>query len=110
MSADPAFLVYLSDNVQSDTNMKKLIFPLLAAVAVLGTTLGRAENKKAEKPKPYPLKICMVADEKLGEMGDPFVFVHEGQEIKLCCKSCKKDFDKDPKKFLKKLEKDDKKK
>jgi YHS domain-containing protein len=89
--------------------MKKLIAPLLA-VAVLGFSLAHAEDKKDEKAKPYPLKTCMVADEKLGEMGDPFVFVYQGQEIKLCCKSCKKDFDKDPKKFLKKLEKDDKKK
>jgi YHS domain-containing protein len=32
-----------------------------------------------------------------------FVFVHEGQEIKLCCKSCKKKFDKDPASYLKKL-------
>ena len=34
----------------------------------------------------------------------PFAFTHEGQEIKLCCKSCKKDFTKDPAKYLKKLD------
>ena len=53
--------------------------------------------------QPYKLETCIVSGEKLGEMGEPFVFVHEGQEIKLCCKSCMKKFDKDPAKFLKKL-------
>ena len=56
------------------------------------------------KAKPYPLATCLVSGEKLGEMGDPFVFTHEGQEIKLCCKSCKPKFDKAPAAYLKKLE------
>jgi hypothetical protein len=53
--------------------------------------------------KPYPLTVCPVSDEKLGSMGDPVVFVHAGQEIKLCCKNCRKDFDKEPAKYLAKL-------
>lgn len=60
--------------------------------------------KPDAKAKPYPLDKCIVSDEKLGEMGKPFVFTYEGQEIKLCCKSCQKDFKKDPAKYLKKLE------
>ena len=36
-------------------------------------------------------------------MGDPVVFVHAGQKIKLCCKSCLKDFNKNSKKLIKKL-------
>lgn len=75
-----------------------MIVPLLAAPLT-----GLAEEKKAEKARPYPLDKCIVSDEKLGEMGKPFVFTHEGQEIKLCCKSCQKDFKKDPAKYLKKL-------
>ena len=63
-----------------------------------------AEAAKPDKAaKPYTLTTCIVSDEKLGEMGDPYVFVHEGQEIKLCCQSCKKKFDKDPATYLKKL-------
>ncbi len=66
---------------------------------------GFAEDKK-EAAKPYPLKTCIVSDEKLG--ADPgmkeYVFTHEGQEIKLCCKSCQKDFNKNPAKYLKKLD------
>jgi YHS domain-containing protein len=58
----------------------------------------------AAEAKPYKLDKCIVTDEKLGEMGKPFVFEYKGQEVKLCCKSCKKDFDKEPEKFMKKLE------
>ena len=56
------------------------------------------------KVKPYPLKTCVVSDDELGSMGKPVVFVHKGQEINLCCKACRKDFNKDPEKYLKKLE------
>src|SRR5258706_6080558 len=66
-------------------------------------------DKSAAKPKPYTLKTCPVSDEKLGDMGDPYVFTHEGREIKLCCKGCLKDFNKDSAKFVKKIEKEEKK-
>jgi YHS domain-containing protein len=75
----------------------------LAGILITATALP-AGDAKGEKPKPYPLKTCLVSDEKLGEMGDPYVFVHKGQEIKFCCKGCLKDFNKDPEKFLKKLQ------
>jgi YHS domain-containing protein len=61
---------------------------------------GRAGD---QKPKPYPLDICLVCGMKLGEMGAPYVFVYKGQEIKVCDKSEKAEFDKDPDKYLKKL-------
>ena len=79
-----------------------LLAVVLALVALAANTV-RAEDKK-DAAKPYPLEKCIVSDEKLGEMGKPYVFTHEGQEIKLCCKSCLKDFKKDPAKYLKKLE------
>ena len=61
-------------------------------------------DKTADKPIPYPLKTCPVSDEILGgEMGPAYVFVYKGQEIKLCCSGCKKDFLKDPDKYLKKI-------
>ena len=102
--------------------MKKTNQIILLAVAVLGVTTlateltaadcalpaccGGAANTTAAvaaQAKPYPLETCIVSGEKLGEMGKPFTFVYKDQEIKLCCKGCKKDFDKDPEKFLKKL-------
>ena len=62
-----------------------------------------AAGLRADEVKPYPLQTCVVSGEKLGDMGDPYVFTKDGQEIKLCCKHCKEQFEKDPEKFLKKL-------
>ena len=53
--------------------------------------------------KPYPLKTCLVSGEELGKMGEPFRFTYKGQEIKLCCKGCEKDFLKEPEKFMQKI-------
>jgi YHS domain-containing protein len=59
---------------------------------------------KDSKLKPYPLETCVVSDEKLGEMGKPYAHEYKGREIKFCCKSCLKDFNKEPDKYVKKLE------
>lgn len=83
--------------------IKKGIVAALTATLLAAPLAGLAADKK-EALKPYPLKVCVVSDEKLGEMGKPFVFEYKGQEMKLCCKSCKKDFDKDPAKYLKKMD------
>ena len=89
--------------------MKMTKFLMVLTVAgVLASALVRADttstNSPAAKPIPYPLKTCPVSDEKLGgDMGAPYVFVYQGQEIKLCCSGCKKDFLKDPAKYLKKI-------
>ena len=80
----------------------------LAAPAILSSAEKPA--KSSAKPKPYTLKTCIVSDEKLGEMGDPYVFTHEGREVKLCCKSCLKDFKKDTAKYIKKIDEAEKKK
>ena len=88
--------------------MKKAL--LAIAVAVLGFTTASAADQKpaaapAAKAKPYPLKVCVVSDEKFGgDMGDPYVFTHEGREVKLCCKGCLDDFKKDSAKYVKKME------
>lgn len=51
---------------------------------------------------PDLLKTCPVSGDKLnGDMGAPYVFSYKGQEVKLCCKGCKKDFDKNPEKYIK---------
>ena len=70
--------------------MKLMTRLLLAATAAVLTAspLLLAADKKTKAPKPYPMEACVVSDEKLGGMGEPFVFEHEGREIKLCCKRC----------------------
>jgi len=83
--------------------MKKL--KTITAIALSITYLAAPlAGFAAEKAKAYPLDKCIVSDEKLGEMGKPYVFTHEGREIKLCCKSCLKDFKKEPAKYIKKIE------
>jgi len=75
----------------------------VAVGLVLFALTSRADDQKIEKTKPYPLDTCLVCGMKLGDMGKPYVFVYQGQEIKVCDKSEKKDFDKDPDKYMKKL-------
>ncbi len=82
---------------------KTLLLTGLLLLAASLTTQADEPAKDAKKPKPYTLDKCLVSDEKLGEMGDPFKLVYKGQEFKLCCKNCKKDFDKNPDKYVKKL-------
>ncbi len=72
--------------------------------AVVLTWISGAGAFGAEEAKPYPLKTCVVSDEKLGSMGKTYVHKYEGREVHFCCKACVKDFNKDPKKFLKKLD------
>lgn len=74
-----------------------------AALVLGGCAEDSGSKQTAAGVKPYPLTTCVVSGEKLGSMGDPVVFVHSGQEIKLCCKNCRADFDKDPGKFMAKL-------
>jgi len=61
-----------------------------------------------DKPVPYPLDICIVSGERLGEMGAPVEFVYAAngvnQEIKFCCPNCKAKFLKDPDTHLKKIQ------
>jgi hypothetical protein len=96
----------------------KLLKPITATVLIAaylaaplaGFAAEGKEEKKGKKTKAYPLDTCIVSDEKLGADPDmkPYVFTHGDQEFKLCCKSCKKDFDKEPGKFISKLAKADK--
>ena len=65
---------------------------------------AKTNSTIAKDAKPYPFDTCLVDGMKLGSMGDPYVFVYQGQEIKLCCPDCKSVFLKDPKKYLKKIQ------
>ena len=80
---------------------------IIAGLALTLTTLGssaRADTSTNAPAKPDKMTTCPVSGEKLGEMGNPYVFVYQGQEVKLCCSGCKKDFDKAPAKYLKKIQ------
>ena len=91
--------------------MKTLKIPAILALTISFLALplaGRAGDTNAPAPVPTPpkpdkLTTCPVSGEKLGEMGKPYVFVYKDQEVKLCCTGCKKDFDKNPEKYMKKI-------
>lgn len=52
----------------------------------------------------YPLTTCVVSGETLGSHGKTFVEHYEGREVRLCCKGCRKDFLKEPAKYIKMLD------
>ena len=55
----------------------------------------------------YPLKTCVVSEEEIGgSMGEgiDYVYKQDGKPdrlVRFCCKDCRKDFDKEPAKYLK---------
>jgi len=76
----------------------KSILTLIVSI-LIGSNLAQANL--ADIPKDYPLKTCPVSKELLGsdEM-IPFKIVHDGTEVWLCCKSCKRNFDKNAAKYV----------
>lgn len=80
--------------------MKTQLATLLTAV-LLGLTLASCAGTAGAKP--YPFDVCIVSGNKLGSMGTPVTKVHQGQEVKFCCRPCVEDFDADPDKFMAKL-------
>jgi hypothetical protein len=95
--------------------LKKLTAALLAVTFLAAPLTGLAGDdkkpKEAKSAKPYKLDTCLVSDEKLGADPSmkPYTFTHADREIKLCCKDCKKEFDKNPGKYISKLNEAEKK-
>ena len=92
------------------------IKPTVIAALLIGALtlplLLRAADAKPTKST-YPLTTCVVSGEKLGgDMGDPYIFTYKdpkikddpGREVRLCCTNCLKDFNKEPAKYLKKID------
>jgi YHS domain-containing protein len=78
--------------------MNPMKIGVLAITALFGAT-GAINAAETGVPKGYPLTTCPVSGEKLGEHGKPVKVSNAGTDVYLCCKSCKKDFDKEPAKF-----------
>ena len=74
---------------------------ILTAV-LLGSTFAFADSAvPTGVPKDYPLKKCVVSGEALGEHGKVVKVSNGGTDVYLCCKSCVKDFNKEPERFTK---------
>src|SRR5450631_1656449 len=87
-------------------NSKLVAGMILAAALVAFAPSSRADGTNAVAAiKPDLLMTCPVSGDKLGgDMGKPYVMVYQGQEVKFCCPMCKADFDKDPAKYIKKIQ------
>lgn len=77
--------------------MEKTIFFLFLAA------FGFLDNALSGDTKPYPLQTCIVSDEELETSRKPISLVYQGQEVRVCCRECKADFQNHPGKFLKKI-------
>jgi hypothetical protein len=87
-----------------------LTFSGVAAAAALAFAVeGHDHAAQAPASDKYPLTTCIVSGDKLGEMGDPVKYTYKqagkpDRVIEFCCKDCIKDFEKDPAKYLAKLD------
>ena len=86
--------------------MKSAFLALSATAALLLASCagGSAGAPTSMGPtKSYTRDTCLVTGNKLGSMGTPVSYNHEGQEIKLCCRPCLAKFKADPQRYLSKL-------
>ena len=79
--------------------------------AVVAPSAAKSESSATgdaaviEKQKPaYPLDTCVVLGNKLGEHGEAVDYVYKGRLIRFCCKGCIATFEKEPAKYLAKLD------
>ncbi len=108
----------MKNRIHLRTGFSGLVF-LLAVFAGIGAPAFANEGHHhedssatpAEAKAGYPLSTCVVSGDKLesGDMGPPidYVYKQEGKPdrlVRFCCKSCIKDFKKDPEKYLKKID------
>ena len=67
-------------------------------------TAPAAPTASVSDAKPYPLDGCAVCEMKLSMMSQPVTFVYQGQQIKVCDAGEKSEFEKDPAKYMKKIQ------
>ena len=83
--------------------MKKLIFVfVLAATTSLTGCVNYERHTSTVTPRAYPLgNKCVVSGHPIE--GEGVRFVTNNQEVRLCCKDCRAEFNKNPAKFLAQL-------
>ena len=81
-----------------------LVTGLFTFAALQARAHGPDVHDYYPKARAYTATNCIVSDDVLGSHGKPYVFTHKGQQFKLCCKSCLKEFKKEPARFVRKLE------
>jgi len=92
--------------------MKNIYSLFCCAVVLVLSGAGLCASEPATEST-YPLKTCVVSGKSLDSMGEPYVHqakvvkdgVESTVEVQFCCKPCTKTFEKDPAKYLEKLDK-----
>lgn len=84
-----------------------------ATLAILALTLvfascspdlpGLSDQPISTRFKPYPLEDCLITGEGLESKGGTITRYYQGQELKICCKSCENAFKANPQVFMEKL-------
>ena len=96
----------------------KLTALLLSAALCASVASFAHDEKKTDKPAAsaaakaaYPLTTCVVSDDKLEDnsMGGPVDYFYKvagkpDRLVRFCCKDCVKDFEKEPAKFIARLD------
>lgn len=73
----------------------------------IDASLAKLDEKIIKDQLPYyPRLDCVVSDEEFDseEDGGSIDFVHNGRLVRVCCKGCKREFDRDPAAFHAKLD------
>lgn len=63
-------------------------------------TTHAEKASSGSKPIVYPVDFCVVSGQKLGAMGDPVKYEHDGRTVYFCCEGCIKKFEAEPAKYL----------
>jgi len=74
------------------------------SAAPAGVPASFASLSDADRTAALAQKICPVSGEPLGEMGTPVKVTVAGRDVFLCCANCKEEIEKDPQKYLTKLD------
>jgi hypothetical protein len=77
----------------------------LISAALIFTGCGRSTpdpTVATAEPVPaaLPGDICVVSEEELGSMGEPFKHIHQGHAILFCCKSCLPEFNRNSDQYI----------
>lgn len=82
----------------------KTTIAFLGSLFLAACAAGTGGSASTAKTKSYTRDTCIVSDNKLGSMGSPVTKVYGDQEVKFCCKPCVAKFEKNPSKYLAKVQ------
>ncbi|MGE4618643.1 MAG: hypothetical protein AAEJ04_02405 [Planctomycetota bacterium] len=73
---------------------------MLSLLLTLAMTTVAPMAETVPATEAYPLETCAVAGKKLGSMGKPIDYVHEGRQVRFCCRGCVPKFKSNPEQYL----------